>query len=459
MDEVLHRDRETRHLAAGWWLLALSALAISTLCAVLLVAARTSMLDRFAAPGALFREALVMHVNLAVVVWFLACAAGLWSLLSAGTGRLRWMALTLSAAGAVAMAAAPLLGAQAAVLANYVPVLDDRMFLAGLTSFVAGVVLCGATAASNALRRLRLPQIEVWQYGAMLSIAAAVLALLALFFSLLAEGAPHRPEQFEAIVWAPGHLLQFVHMLLLMTAWIMLGRRALGAEVASRSWLLGLLTLAAVPLPAVPLLLMLHPVGSPAWRHAFTLFMAYGAWPAAALLAIVLLSRLVRAGRAAWAAAETMPLLLSMLLFLCGCLLGTAIRSESTMVPAHYHGTVGAVTLAYMALGYRLLPAFGSSVMESRLMRWQPIIYGMGLLILVAALAWSGWLGVPRKTLPAELATQSPAHSAAMGLAGLGGLLAIAGAALFVFNIVRCLRPGCRKPMPTEEGRNTQLCS
>lgn len=454
MFEVLRQNSDVRRLVAGWWLLALSALAISTFCAVLLVLARTSILDHFVdhftASHALFREALVMHVNLAVVVWFLACAAGLWSLLLCGASRLRWLALLLSAGGAMAMVMAPFFGESTPVLANYVPVLDNRVFLAGLACFVTGIALCVVVTAWQGMHRLRMPALEAWHYGLMLSMVAAAMALAALITSLLAVGVPDSPQHFEIIAWAPGHLLQFVHMLLLMTAWMVLGERAIGTAVAPQRWLVGLLVLAAVPVLVAPLIFVLQPVGSQAFRHAFTLLMACGVWPAAVLLAVLLLVKLACAGRAVWAVAESVPLLLSLLLFVFGCLLGSVIRGESTMVPAHYHGTVGAVTLAYMALGYRLLPAFGLGVAAGRLVRWQPVIYGTGLLTLAGALAWSGWLGMPRKTLPVEMAAQSTAYLAAMGLTGLGGLLAIGGAALFVFNIVRSLWCGCRKTMQSD---------
>lgn len=144
------------------------------------------------------------------------------------------------------------------------------------------------------------------------------------------------------------------------------------------------------------------------------------------------------------------------MLFLLGCLLGSLIRSDSTMVPAHYHGTVGAVTLAYMALGYRLLPAFGAPLGGGKLLRWQPPLYGVGLMILALALAWSGSLGVPRKTLHVDVLVQYPAYFAAMGLAGLGGLLAIVGAALFVTNVLRCLRASAWPRVPRPARRDVR---
>jgi cytochrome c oxidase subunit I len=431
-------DPRVRRLAAGWFVLALVALALSTVCALLLVAARTPLPGGLAASATWFRGALVLHVGLAVVVWFLACAAGFWTLAADAAGRARWAALLGAALGVTAMVAALLAGGAAPVLANYVPVLNSGLFLAGLALFGAGVAACALASARGALRRRPGRPLELWRCGAALSIGIALLAL-AVLAAVLAEraGAGAGPLDFEVLAWAPGHVLQFMHVVLLMSVWCVLGERALGRPLAPRGALLALLGAAAAPVLAAPLIVLSWPADGAAFRHAFTTLMAWGSWPAAALLAALLLRRLLRAGRGALAA--HLPLALSALLFLLGCGFGAAIRGESTMVPAHYHGTVGAVTLAYMTLGYALLPAFGLARPAGRLARWQPLVYGAGLMILASALAWSGWLGVPRKTLHVDVIVQYPAYFAAMGLAGLGGLCAISGAALFVANIARSL--------------------
>ena len=440
MESALRAHPDVRRLAGSWLLLALSALALSTLCAVLLIASRTPLLGAVAASGELFGRALVLHVSLAVVVWFLACAAAFWTLAAgAAASPLRWTALALAGAGLAAMVVSLFFGAARPVLANYVPVLDHPVFLAGLGLFVVGVGLCGAASVRQMMRGLAAG--PVWRVGALLSVLVAAVTAGALIASVDAvAGLPTPAGRFELLAWGPGHVLQFLHVILLMSVWIVLGEQLLGQALAPRRWLVGLLLLAGVPVLAVPFIYFSFAVDSADFRRAFTLLMAYGAWPAAALLALRLLLLLKRAGRAVWAGPHAPALLLSALLFLLGCVLGALIRGDSTMVPAHYHGTVGAVTLAYMALGYRLLPAFGVSLRGAALLRWQPLLYGSGLMILALALAWSGSLGVPRKTLHVDVIVQYPAYFAAMGLAGLGGVLAICGAVMFIVNILRSLR-------------------
>ena len=433
-----------RGVAAGWLLLALSALALSTLCAVLLIAARTPMFGTVATSGELFGRALVLHVSLAVMIWFLACAAGFWTIAAGGAASpLRWAALALAAAGLAAMVTTLFFGSAAPVLANYVPVLNHPVFLTGLSLFLVAVVLCGAASLRGMVRQLK--DGPVWRLGALLSLLVAAVALGALIASIAKAQLPASHAAFEILAWGPGHVLQFLHVILLMSVWTVLGEQVLGQPVAPRRWLAGLLLLAAAPVLAVPVLYSIYPIDSTDFRRAFTLLMALGVWPAAVLLALRLLLQLKRAGRAVWSAPQAPALLMSTLLFLLGCVLGAMIRNDTTMVPAHYHGTVGAVTLAYMALGYQLLPAFGVVGNQGRLVGWQPVLYGSGLMILSLALAWSGWLGVPRKTLHVDVIVQYPAYFAAMSLAGLGGFLAISGAALFVMNILRSLRAAARR--------------
>ncbi len=443
-----------RYLAAGWLALALSALTIATACAVVLTIARTPWLSAWSTSGEFFGRTLVVHVTLAVVIWFLACAAAFWTLAAgapggAGAMAIRWASLTLAALGLCATVVSLFFDSAQPVLANYVPVLDHPAFLTGLVLFTSGVTLAGLGSLRGAVRQcLKGP---AWRLGAVLSLVAAFIALGTWVVSFIALPSMQTPARFEYLAWGPGHVLQFVHVLLLMSVWTVLGEHLLGKPVASRRWLHGLLLLAILPLLALPLIYFNYPVDDLAFRRAFTLLMALGIWPAAALLGLRLLVLLKGAGQSLWHTPQALALLLSILLFLLGCGLGAMIQSDTTMVPAHYHGTVGAVTLAYMAMGYRLVPAFGAAPVPSHWIRWQVLSYGLGLMTLALALAWSGSMGVPRKTLHVEVMLQFPAYFVAMGLAGLGGLMAVAGAALFVVNVMRSLQTG-RHPTAPRRG-------
>src|SRR5574337_1186709 len=97
-----------RHLAAAWLVLGVAALVAAGVLAIILVVARTPGLGALFPSADFFRLALVAHVDLSVLVWFLAFAGVLWTINSGpralGAG---WAALALVAAGALAITTAP----------------------------------------------------------------------------------------------------------------------------------------------------------------------------------------------------------------------------------------------------------------------------------------------------------------------------------------------------------------
>jgi heme/copper-type cytochrome/quinol oxidase subunit 1 len=141
----------------------------------------------------------------------------------------------------------------------------------------------------------------------------------------------------------------------------------------------------------------------------------------------VLVALASRRGLAATQRPLRAALLASMLLFVAGGLIGLTIQGSNVKIPAHYHGCIVGVTLALMGVVLHLLPRLGYQAPRGRLAVLQPWLYGIGQLLHIAGLVWSGGYGVQRKV-------------AGMGLMGLGGLLAIAGGLLFVVVVLRAMR-------------------
>src|SRR5690606_24593403 len=130
----------------------------------------------------------------------------------------------------------------------------------------------------------------------------------------------------------------------------------------------------------------------------------------------------------------------SMLLFLAGGILAFMIRGVNVVIPAHYHGSIVGVTLAFMGLAYALLPRLGYGVVEGRMARWQPYVYGGGQLIHIIGLAWSGGYGVQRKVAGSEQVLLTWQQKTGMGMMGLGGLIAIIGGVLVVLVYVKAIK-------------------
>lgn len=438
-------DDGRRQLAAGWLLLGVAALLVSGVFSVLLVLSRAPYVQNVFPWVDFFHTALVVHVDLSVLVWFLAFGGVLWSLNSTprflGVGRL---ALLLAALGASVMAAAPFLGAGEALMSNYIPVLQHPLFLAGLLLFAAGtgVLVLRAMVA--------IPPVGQWMQGAAalrfgLNTAAvsAMLALMAFAWSYFAlPSSLHGKPYYELLFWGGGHVLQFTYTLLMLVSWLWLAsasdvRLALTPRVALIFFGFGLLAVFFAPI-----IYYAYAVTSVEHIKLFTWLMRYGGSLAALPLSLALLHGLWRAERARGDARPLRAaLIVSMILFGAGGAIGFFIAGTNVTIPAHYHGNVVGVTLAFMGLTYYLLPQLGYHQPDMKLGRLQPYLYGGGQLLHVLGLVISGGYGVQRKVAGAAQELDTMERVAGMGLMGLGGLVSIVGGLLFLYVCYRAMWP------------------
>ena len=139
--------------------------------------------------------------------------------------------------------------------------------------------------------------------------------------------------------------------------------------------------------------------------------------------------------------AERNALLFSIILFGAGGIIGFMIHGSNVTVPAHYHGSIVAVTLAYMGVTYHILPYLGFAKPVGKMVSLQPVIYGVGQLMHVLGLAWSGGYGVQRKTAGSDQGLEGIQQIAGMGIMGLGGLIAIIGGILFLVIVFKAMWP------------------
>jgi cytochrome c oxidase subunit I len=437
-------DDFRRRLAAAWLMFGVAGLLVSGLFVVLIVLSRTPGLQALFPFQGFFHLAIVAHVDFSVLVWFAACGAMIWSLSTARRAPvLGWTSLAIAMTGATLMAAAPFQGG-AAVMSNYVPVLDNAAFLAGLALFALGVVLMAARSLAYPLRAgARLAPGGVLHFGSHTSAIAVLLAAGALVWSLLTLPDYLAGQQyFEALFWGGGHVLQFAWVQLLLVSWLWLAA-ASGVRMPLTPRLVTMLLLAGV----VPAFLaiwgyLVHDVAGPDHRTFFIWLMAAGGGVAAGPIALALLHGWRHSPRAADTMARGLrsALWFSILLFGVGGALGFLIDSSNTMVPAHYHGCIVAVTLAFMSLSLHLLPKLGFAAPRPKLVLWMPRIYGVGQILHVAGLAFSGGHGVQRKTTGAEQGLESLAQVLGMSVMGLGGLIAITGGVVYLVAVAGTLR-------------------
>jgi cytochrome c oxidase subunit I len=152
--------------------------------------------------------------------------------------------------------------------------------------------------------------------------------------------------------------------------------------------------------------------------------------------------------RAPWKDPGFAAFFLSLLIFgfgggITGVTLGThqinIIAHNTLRIPGHFHMTVaGGTSLAFMGLAYYVIPLIFRREFPLRaLARWQPWIFGGGIVLMAVGMTLAGSLGVPRRhpdidftgaRIPVDLGDASPF----LALVGIGGTIAAIGALIFV---------------------------
>jgi hypothetical protein len=433
--------------AARYWLgLAVGVLMLAGFFSLVVVVGRMPPFDRLVTDPLFFKRGLVVHVNLALVAWFYSFIAALLFLVP-GRRAPGWIAQHsphMSAVGvAMLLLAAGLPGGEP-VLSNYIPIIDHWLFGAGQILFAVGVL-------SSFLGRRLLPTNDsrpaffeippAARVGARATALGLLLAActFAISWWRITPGLPTETF-YELLVWGGGHVLQLTCSIAMVTVWLILlnsvlGRPPIGERAASTLFF-------AMMLPWVfsPFLAM-QGTSSSAYRVGFSDLMRWSIFPVVTIVLVLCTRALLRARRGGRVDASSLRdprisgFLVSAALTLLGFALGAAIRGSNTMVPAHYHASIGGVTAAFMTLSYLVLAALGLSIETPKIRRaatWQPVVYGVGQMVFAAGFAIAGAYGMSRKAYGAEQATRSLAESIGLGVMGIGGLIAIIGGVLFL---------------------------
>ncbi|GAG60586.1 unnamed protein product, partial [marine sediment metagenome] len=246
---------------------------------------------------------------------------------------------------------------------------------------------------------------------------------------------------YELVIWGTGHLLQLVSTIAMIAVWIILLTKVLGKSPVSARGSRILFWAMVLPWIIAPFLAMQGTTTS-TYRSGFTHLMQWCIFPITTIFLILCVKSVIHAWREGIINRKVLAdpcfsgFAVSAGLTILGFGLGAAIRGSNTMVPAHYHASVGAITVAFMAVTGLILKAFGFSIDTKKLRRafaWQPALYGIGMLLFAAGFGFAGTHGMGRKVYGAEQAERSLAETLGLGIMGVGGLVAIAGGLLFLW--------------------------
>ncbi|TXT27016.1 MAG: putative cytochrome c oxidase subunit I [Gallionellaceae bacterium] len=436
---------DNQKLAAGWLWLSFAALVGAGLFALFVVLARTPYVSDLFPTVDFFRSALVVHVDLSVLVWFFAFAGVLWSAASPPKLMpLGWIALLLAVAGILVVMLSPFVGAGGPIMNNYIPVLENKMFLTGLFLF-------GCSVGLLALRGLLTVPLTgfgpgreggVLCFGLATAAFATVMALVAFAWAFatipfFVKGLPY----FEALFWGGGHVMQFSYTLLMMVGWLWLAAEY-GARITMTPRIaLAMFALGVAPVLLTPLIYSSYETNTSANMEMFITMMKAGGGLAVVPVGLAVMVAMWKHG---YPDPEMGPLfghlISSLILFAVGGGISFLIKDSNTIITAHYHGTGGGVSLSFMGMSLVLLHKLGYKVVNFKLALWMPYVYCVGQLMHIIGLLWSGGYGVQRKVAGADQGLQSFSQIAGMGLMGVGGLIAVVGGIMFLVVIYRALK-------------------
>lgn len=431
-DERLHRPLRL------WLSLAVSTLALAGIFAFLLALSRIPGIEGVLTwPIGFFDKGLVIHVVFSFVVWFLAILA-LLSLVATHTLARSGKGYPFvgTVAGGIATLAIPLLFVPAfldrgeATLNNYVPVIIDPLYYAGLVlvAIAIAVVVLQLLAGLAWNKLLRMPVVLAVAVAGGLYLLALVCFVIAAV-SLFGEEVSHSFN--EDLFWGGGHVLQFTNTAMMIAAWGLLAAQLSNAfsRVPGAIGIAALVLLVGA-LPAPLFYVLLEPF-SAAQTRAFTA-LQYVLGPSAIIAAFALVRRLPRP--LPWGDVAGAALMLSMVVFAAGGVLGLFVDGADTRTPAHYHGVIAGVTLAFMGIVYTVfLPHIGRSPTGTRLPRIQLHLFAWGQLAASIGLFVAGGYGAPRKVAGDAQGLDIFWAQAGMAMNGFGGLFAVIGGILFVW--------------------------
>ncbi|MDH5368387.1 MAG: cbb3-type cytochrome c oxidase subunit I [Gammaproteobacteria bacterium] len=438
-------DMQTRRLTIGWLLLSLGALVVGGLFTILIVLSRTPYFQEIIPWVDFFHTALVVHVDLTVLVWFFGFAGVLWSLNNSSRClKCGWLALAVTIAGTIVFTVAPFFGAGEPLMNNYVPVLQHPLFLFGLGLFGVGFTLqiLNGLFLSRAVGS-KMSGEGALRFGLYTALLTALVSMVMLVLSYIDMPVfAEKAYYFELLFWDAGHTIQFMHIQLLLVVWLWMATVAgidlrLSPRVALIVFVIGL-----IPVILTPFFYAMYDLGEAMHKQAISYLMQYGGGLAALPIGLIIVIGFFNINKNnIKIGPEFNALVVSILLFGVGGVIGFMIDGSNVTVPAHYHGSIVAITLAYMGITFHLLPRLGFKPIIGKAATWQPVIYACGQLLHIIGLVWSGGYGVQRKTAGLEQGADHLERVIGMGVMGLGGLIAIIGGIMFLVIAFKSMWP------------------
>ncbi|MDP3222097.1 MAG: cbb3-type cytochrome c oxidase subunit I [Rubrivivax sp.] len=398
------------------------------------------------------------------------------------TPKIAWLAFALMLIGSVVNNVAVFRGASSVMMTSYVPMMAEPSFYLGLILFAVGALVAVfvffGTLVVAKREKTYQGSVPLVTFGAItaaiiavFTIASGAIILIPTWLMSLGVVKEIDPLVYRTIWWAFGHSSQQINVAAHISVWYLVAAIAFGAKpmserVSRTAFLLYILFLQLASAHH----LLADPGLSTAWKVVNTSYFMYFAVLASMLHGLTIPGAMEVAQRqkgytkglfewlrkAPWGNPTFSGVFISLIGFgflggISGVMMGTEqlnmIIHNTIYVPGHFHATVVVgTTLTFMALTYYLIPVlFRREMIAPTLAKWQPYLFGFSRYFFCLVMMGAGTLGVSRRHWDmafqgAALAYEWPgAAYLMMGLVGIGGIVAIAGGAIYIYITVGSL--------------------
>lgn len=437
----------------NWIKNAIFALGVAGVYSIILVILRVPALSQYFTDPGVFKSALIIHVNLSVLVWLLSVTCFFWDLNEIRFSYNRWYSCLIFCA-ILLMSLSPIFAKSNAVMNNYVPILENIVFILGLSLFLC-VILCFAVQTIILVFFKNTPYFYGERAIAIMQFTTAIMFILVcvcfvVSYMQLDELSNIVPLDldyyYEMLFWSGGHLLQFIYTQTMMLAFMILveGYKKIELQYVNMYEMILWLNFTLACLVIIGHVYL--EVSDNLFKHFFTYHMIYTGGIAPLLMISILLLEILQHYRKEVNKVARASFLCASVLFLCGGGMGAMISGVNVTIPAHYHGAIVGVTIAFMGIIYLIVfktEEADNSVVnyihtslktaQSKMSEWaKPQIYliSSGQLLHIIGLFLAGGYGVMRKTTDQTMALSAKFY---MGMVGIGGVLAIIGGLMFVY--------------------------
>jgi cytochrome c oxidase subunit 1 len=388
--------------------------------------------------------------------------------------KMGWVAFLLMIVGMIMVNTMILQGKADVTFTSYPPLKADPLYYLGIILFAVGAlivtILFMATLVVAKKEKTYEGALPLVTFGALTANIIAIITLIhgAIIFIptfLWSLGLmPMDPEVYRLIFWGLGHSSQQINVAAMVSVWYLLagltvGGVVLNEKISRTAFMLYILFISMASAHH----LLVDPGFGPAWKVWNTSYAMYLAVLASMIHGFTVPASIEMGQRlrgfnnglfdwlkkAPWSDPGFSGMALSLVIFgfmggITGVTIGTEqinIIAHNTMrIPGHFHTTVvGGTALAFMAVTYYVLPLiFRKRVAFWGMAKFQPYVFGIGIVIMSMSMIFMGIFGAPRRHWDMTFSGApftvefNPVIEVFQASMGIGGMLAATGVLMFI---------------------------